>query len=69
MSEPTCGLWSTSTTRAAMSGNSAVSRAGSSQAVSMPVSPAPTTTAVAAAGVCGPPARAARCRCSVIAPS
>ena len=34
-------------------GEKRVSRAGSSQAVSMPVSPAPTTTAVAAAGRVG----------------
>ena len=51
MSEPTCGLWSTRMTLAPTSGKSALSRAGSSQAVSTPVSPAPTTTAVAAAGV------------------
>ena len=37
-----------------MSGNSAASLPGSSQAVSMPVSPAPITTAVAAAGVLRP---------------
>ena len=52
MSEPTCGLWSTRITRG-VTPSAPDSIAGSSVAISMPVRPAPTTTAVALAGSCG----------------
>src|SRR5689334_6952980 len=51
ISDPTYGLWSTRITRGVAAGPSASdSIFGSSLAVSIPVRPAPTTTAVAVAG-------------------
>ena len=71
MSDPTRGLWSTSTTRGrTFAPRCAPIRSGSSHAVSIPVSPAPTTTTVALAGVGGPAASRRRCgielHCGVI---